>query len=135
MTAVEVEHLRKSYGTKVAVDDVSFAVAEGEIFGLLGRNGAGKSTTVDCIAGLRAPDSGTISVLGLDPRRDPRRRQDSGFGPRGDPGLGRDTGLGPRHDPLRGQGSDPLGSVPGARRVPRPRDPGPRSRSSIDRSW
>ena len=70
MTAIEVEHLSKRYGATVAVDDVSFAVAEGEIFGLLGRNGAGKSTTVDCVAGLRAPDHGRIRVAGLDPLRD-----------------------------------------------------------------
>ena len=70
MTAIEVDHLSKRFGAKVAVDDVSFAVAEGEIFGLLGRNGAGKSTTVDCVAGLRAPDHGRIRVAGLDPRRD-----------------------------------------------------------------
>jgi ABC-2 type transport system ATP-binding protein len=71
-TAIEVEHLRKLYGRKVAVDDVSFTVAEGEIFGLLGRNGAGKSTAVDCIVGLRVPDQGRIRVAGLDPRRDRR---------------------------------------------------------------
>ena len=69
-TAIEVEHLRKLYGHQVAVDDVSFTVAEGEIFGLLGRNGAGKSTTVDCVVGLRTPDQGRIRVAGLDPRRD-----------------------------------------------------------------
>jgi ABC-2 type transport system ATP-binding protein len=51
----------------VAVDDISFAVAEGEIFGILGPNGAGKSTTVECIEGLRAPDRGQVKVLGLDP--------------------------------------------------------------------
>jgi ABC-2 type transport system ATP-binding protein len=72
MTAIEVEGLSKRYGRKVAVDDVSFAVAEGEIFGLLGRNGAGKSTTVDCLAGLRVPDHGRIRVAGLDPRQDRR---------------------------------------------------------------
>ena len=72
MTVIEVERLRKQYGANVAVDDVSFTVAEGEIFGLLGRNGAGKSTTVDCLAGLRAPDRGRIRVAGLDPRRDHR---------------------------------------------------------------
>ena len=72
MTAIDVERLRKRYGAKVAVDDVSFTVAEGEIFGLLGRNGAGKSSTVDCIAGLRVPDQGRIRVAGLDPRRDQR---------------------------------------------------------------
>jgi ABC-2 type transport system ATP-binding protein len=68
--AIEVEGLRKLYGSKVAVDDVSFTVAEGEIFGLLGRNGAGKSTTVDCVVGLSVPDQGRIRVAGLDPRRD-----------------------------------------------------------------
>jgi ABC-2 type transport system ATP-binding protein len=72
MTAIEVERLRKQYGAKVAVDDVSFTVDEGEIFGLLGRNGAGKSSTVDCVAGLRVPDHGRIRVAGLDPRRDRR---------------------------------------------------------------
>jgi ABC-2 type transport system ATP-binding protein len=70
--AIEVERLRKRYGRKVAVDDVSFTVAEGEIFGLLGRNGAGKSTTVDCVVGLRARDQGQIRVAGLDPQRDRR---------------------------------------------------------------
>jgi ABC-2 type transport system ATP-binding protein len=70
MTAIEVDRLSKRYGAKAAVDDVSFTVAEGEIFGLLGRNGAGKSTTVDCVAGLRVPDHGRIRVAGLDPRRD-----------------------------------------------------------------
>src|ERR1700733_6274180 len=68
--AVEIEHLRKTYGTLVAVDDVSFSVAEGEIFGILGPNGAGKTTTVECTIGLRSPDSGTIRLMGLDPRTD-----------------------------------------------------------------
>ena len=54
----------------VAVDEVSFHVAEGEIFGLIGPNGAGKTTTMECVEGLRSPDRGTISVLGLDPVRD-----------------------------------------------------------------
>src|SRR5580692_7814260 len=68
--AVEIEHLRKTYGSVVAVDDVSFSVAEGEIFGILGPNGAGKTTTVECAIGLRAPDAGTIRLLGLDPQAD-----------------------------------------------------------------
>jgi ABC-2 type transport system ATP-binding protein len=72
MTAIEVDGLSKRFGSKVAVDDVSFTVAEGEIFGLLGRNGAGKSTTVDCLAGLRVPDYGRIRVAGRDPRQDRR---------------------------------------------------------------
>ena len=67
---MEVAHLRKTYGELVAVDDVSFSVAEGEIFGILGPNGAGKTTTVECVIGLRTPDSGTVRLLGLDPQAD-----------------------------------------------------------------
>ncbi|HEY8454537.1 MAG TPA: ABC transporter ATP-binding protein [Actinopolymorphaceae bacterium] len=70
MPIIEVTHLHKRYGTTVAVDDISFTVDEGEIFGILGPNGAGKTTTVECIEGLRTPDRGSISVLGLDPKRD-----------------------------------------------------------------
>ena len=69
--AVEIAHLRKAYGNVVAVDDVSFSVAEGEIFGILGPNGAGKTTTVECVMGLRSPDAGSIRVMGLDPGQDP----------------------------------------------------------------
>ncbi len=65
---IAVEHLRKAYGSFVAVEDVSFDVREGEIFGLLGPNGAGKTTSVECIQGLRVPEAGAITVLGLDPR-------------------------------------------------------------------
>ncbi len=67
---ISVSHLAKSYGSTVAVDDVSLEVQEGEIFGLIGPNGAGKTTTMECVEGLRKADRGTISVLGLDPRRD-----------------------------------------------------------------
>jgi ABC-2 type transport system ATP-binding protein len=67
---IEVAHLQKKYGATLAVDDVSFTVHAGEIFGILGRNGAGKTTSVECITGLRAADRGEITVLGLDPRRD-----------------------------------------------------------------
>ena len=70
MSILEVTHLAKRYGEHVAVRDVSFAVEEGEIFGILGRNGASKTTTVECVAGLRVPDAGRIVVDGLDPRRD-----------------------------------------------------------------
>ena len=71
--AVEVAHLRKTYGTLVAVDDVSFTVDEGEIFGILGPNGAGKTTAIECAIGLRRPDAGTIRLLGLDPHADPHQ--------------------------------------------------------------
>ena len=68
MTAViEVSDLSKRYGATVAVDGVSFAVEEGEIFGFLGPNGAGKTMTVECIVGLRRADAGTIRVYDLDP--------------------------------------------------------------------
>ena len=64
---IEVQNLHKRYGDLVAVDDVSFTVEEGEIFGILGPDGAGKTTTVECIEGLRTRDGGEINVLGLDP--------------------------------------------------------------------
>jgi ABC-2 type transport system ATP-binding protein len=66
---IEVNNLRKRYGSHVAVEDVSFQVRQGEIFGLLGRNGAGKTTTVECLQGLRRADGGRVRVLGLDPQR------------------------------------------------------------------
>ena len=72
---IEVSNLRKAYGSTVAVDDVSFGVREGEIFGLIGPNGAGKTTTMECAEGIRKPDSGSISVLGMDPRRDAYKLQ------------------------------------------------------------
>ena len=72
MPVIEVRNLHKRYRRKTAVEDVSFTVEQGEIFGILGPNGAGKTTTVECVEGLRSPDGGTVSVLGLDPRRDVR---------------------------------------------------------------
>ncbi|TQL69630.1 ABC-2 type transport system ATP-binding protein [Nocardioides albertanoniae] len=68
--AVVVDGLRKTYGTKVAVEEISLSVAEGEIFGILGPNGAGKTTTVESIAGLRVGDKGRIRVHGIDPWSD-----------------------------------------------------------------
>jgi ABC-2 type transport system ATP-binding protein len=70
LPVISVSNLGKRYGRTVAVDDVSLEVFEGEIFGLIGPNGAGKTTTMECVEGNRVPDKGTISVLGLDPRRD-----------------------------------------------------------------
>jgi ABC-2 type transport system ATP-binding protein len=67
---VAVEGLRKAYGTVTAVDGVSFTVGRGEIVGLLGPNGSGKTTTVECLEGLRRADGGDVRVLGLDPRTD-----------------------------------------------------------------
>ena len=67
MSAISVEHLSKTYGTTVAVEDVSFEVEEGEIFGIIGPNGSGKTTTVECLQGLRHQDGGTARVFGIDP--------------------------------------------------------------------
>jgi ABC-2 type transport system ATP-binding protein len=69
-SVVSVRGLSKRYGRTVAVADVSLDVYTGEIFGLIGPNGAGKTTTMECIQGSRRADGGTMSVLGLDPRRD-----------------------------------------------------------------
>jgi ABC-2 type transport system ATP-binding protein len=67
--ALSIQSLRKAYGSTVAVDDLSLEVEKGEIFGLIGPNGAGKTTAVECALGLRQPDSGTVRVLGMDPRQ------------------------------------------------------------------
>jgi ABC-2 type transport system ATP-binding protein len=72
LPAISVKDLRKSYGNVVAVDGVSFEVEEREIFGILGPNGAGKTTTLEMIETLRDPDSGHISVLGMEGRKDAR---------------------------------------------------------------
>ena len=63
---IRVTELHKRYGETRAVDGVSFEVPAGTVFGLLGPNGAGKTTTVEVLEGLRAPDSGDVSVLGID---------------------------------------------------------------------
>jgi ABC-2 type transport system ATP-binding protein len=75
-SVVQVQNIRKAYGSTVAVDEVSFEVFEGEIFGLIGPNGAGKTTTMECTEGIRRPDGGSISVLGLDPHRNGTQLQD-----------------------------------------------------------
>jgi ABC-2 type transport system ATP-binding protein len=70
--AVVVQDVRKSYGDLVAVDGVSFTVAEGEFFGILGPNGAGKTTALEIVEGLREADSGSVRLLGRSPwPRDP----------------------------------------------------------------
>src|SRR5438309_8899192 len=69
--AIEVRHLTRRFGQFVAVDDVSFDVRRGEIFGFLGSNGAGKSTTIRMLCGLLKPSSGSASVGGVDVTRDP----------------------------------------------------------------
>ena len=70
---IKVEQLSKSYGNLLAVDNISLSVKRGTVYGLLGPNGAGKSTTIECILGTRKADSGTVSVLGYNPRKERRR--------------------------------------------------------------
>jgi ABC-2 type transport system ATP-binding protein len=69
-TVVEVKNLVKRYGDLTAVNDISFSVEKGEVFGFLGPNGAGKTTTVEMIEGLRKPDGGTITVCGHDAQKE-----------------------------------------------------------------
>ncbi len=68
---IEVERLVKRFGAFTAVDDLSIAVEEGEVFGLLGSNGAGKTTAIRMLCGLLTPTSGRARVLGLDVGREP----------------------------------------------------------------
>jgi lipooligosaccharide transport system ATP-binding protein len=63
---IEAEHLRKSFGELVAVDDLSFSVVKGECFGILGPNGAGKTSTIRMVYGFSPPTAGTLCVFGLD---------------------------------------------------------------------
>jgi ABC-2 type transport system ATP-binding protein len=69
--AIDVRHLSRRFGAFVAVDDLSFDVGRGEIFGFLGSNGAGKSTTIRMLCGLLRPTSGTALVGGTEVSRDP----------------------------------------------------------------
>ena len=64
--AVSVRKLTKSFSGRRVVDDLSFDVQKGEVFALLGHNGAGKSTTIDLILGLKAPERGSAKILGMD---------------------------------------------------------------------
>ena len=64
--SVSVRNLTKSFANRVVVDDLSFDVRKGEVFALLGHNGAGKSTTIDLILGLKAPEAGSARILGMD---------------------------------------------------------------------
>ena len=70
MNAVEVKHLTKIYKDKKAVDDLSFDVKEGEILGLLGPNGSGKTTTINSVLSLLKYDKGTIKIFGKEMKPD-----------------------------------------------------------------
>ena len=67
--AVFVEGLTKAYDGKTVVDHLNLSVKRGTVFGLLGANGAGKSTTIECVLGTKQADGGTIRMLGQDPKK------------------------------------------------------------------
>lgn len=66
-TTIQISGLSKSYTGNKVIGNLSLSVAAGEVYGLLGANGAGKSTTIECILGTREADSGMVRILGLDP--------------------------------------------------------------------
>jgi ABC-2 type transport system ATP-binding protein len=74
--AVSLDHVAKAYGPVQAIADLSLSIASGEMFGLIGPDGAGKTTTIRLLCGLLATDQGSVRVLGLDPRRDHRKLTD-----------------------------------------------------------
>ncbi len=81
---LKVEHLTKIYpkSDRVAVNDISFELRPGEIFGFLGQNGAGKSTTIKCLTGILPFDSGTIEICGYDIVKDPiKAKMNMGYVP------------------------------------------------------
>src|SRR5205823_6718648 len=77
LPAIVLEDVRKRYGQTKAVDAVSLSVDRGEMFGLIGPDGAGKTTTIRLICGLLAADAGTVRVLDLDPVANHRKLTDS----------------------------------------------------------
>ena len=89
---IAINHLTKRYGGKLAVDDLSFSVAPGEVLGFLGANGAGKSTTMRMIAGFVAPSAGRIVVCGHDIEREAvAAKACMGYLPEGAPSYGEMT--------------------------------------------
>ncbi|MFC4305633.1 ABC transporter ATP-binding protein [Cohnella boryungensis] len=69
-TTIRVENLSKSYAGDQAVDRLNLSIGRGEVFGLLGANGAGKSTAIECMLGTKKQDGGTVSILGMDPLKE-----------------------------------------------------------------
>src|SRR5271157_4645573 len=89
---ITTQNLSKRYGEKLAVDDLTFSVAPGEVLGFLGANGAGKSTTMRMIAGFVAPSAGQVSVCGHDIERDSvAAKTCMGYLPEGAPSYGEMT--------------------------------------------
>jgi ABC-2 type transport system ATP-binding protein len=74
MPIVELQHVRKAYDTKIAVADLSFTIESGSMFGLLGPNGSGKTSSIRMMIGITVPDSGTVSLFGQPFHRDLLKR-------------------------------------------------------------
>jgi len=74
--SILVKDFCKAYGEVIAVDGISFNVHQGEIFGLLGPNGVGKTTTMECLEGLRQPSAGSLRIMDIDPTRSPASLRD-----------------------------------------------------------
>jgi ABC-2 type transport system ATP-binding protein len=74
MPIVELQHVRKAYDTKIAVADLSFSIEPGRMFGLLGPNGSGKTSSIRMMIGITVPDSGTVSLFGEPFKRDSLNR-------------------------------------------------------------
>jgi ABC-2 type transport system ATP-binding protein len=70
---IKVEQLSKVYGSVNAVNSLSFTLEKGKVLGLLGANGAGKSTSIECILGTKKKDSGKVTILGMNPTKDRKR--------------------------------------------------------------
>ncbi|MFA9465066.1 MAG: ABC transporter ATP-binding protein [Velocimicrobium sp.] len=70
---IKVKQLSKSYGGNTVVKDLNLCVKHGKILGLLGANGAGKTTSIECILGIKKSDSGSVSIFGMNPRTDRKK--------------------------------------------------------------
>lgn len=70
---IKVEKLSKSYGNIKVIQDLDISIKKGEVFGLLGANGAGKTTAIECVLGTCQPDSGKVYILGLEPIKDRKK--------------------------------------------------------------
>ncbi|MGN1047321.1 MAG: ABC transporter ATP-binding protein [Eubacteriales bacterium] len=73
MPVIEAKNLTKSFAGKTVLSNFNISVNQGEVFGLLGSNGAGKTTAIDCILGTKQPDSGTAIILGMDPKTERKK--------------------------------------------------------------
>lgn len=70
---IEIVGLSKSYGKKEVIKDIHISLTQGEVYGLLGANGSGKSTTIECALGTRKADKGSVTILGMSPEKDRKK--------------------------------------------------------------